>query len=165
MLLSRADRLKIAAQPVVAPINLPAPIRGWNTRDALTDMDPLDAIQLDNLFPDASGVNIRGGYQPYATGLGSGAVQTLAEYNAGSTRKFLAAASGAIYDISASGAVGAPLATGFGSDQWQTVNFLKHTFFANGTDNLQDFDGSTIGDATFTGVTLSTLVGGWLYQN
>src|ERR1700742_2746076 len=109
-LLSRADRLKIATPPVVDPTNLPAPIKGWNTRDALTDMDPLDAVQLDNLFPDTSGVNIRNGYQVYATGLGAGAVQTLAEYNAGSTRKFLAAASGAIYDVSASGAAGAPLA-------------------------------------------------------
>jgi len=162
--LSRADRLKLAASPVVDPINLPAPIRGWNTRDALTDMDPLDAIQLDNLFPDASGVNIRGGHQPYATGLGAGAVQTLAEYNSGATRKFLAAASGAIYDVSASGAVGAPLKSGFGSDQWQTVNFLSRTFFANGSDTMQVYNGSTVADSTFTGVTLATLIGGWLYQ-
>ncbi len=164
-LLSLADRLQIAAQPVVQPTNLPAPIRGWNTRDALTDMDPLDAVQLDNLFPDASGVNLRNGYQSYATGLGVGAVQTLAEYNAGATRKFLAAASGAIYDVSASGAVGAPLASGFGSDQWQTVNFLSRTFFANGNDTLQVYNGSTVANATFTGVSLSTLIGGWQYQN
>jgi hypothetical protein len=162
--LSHSDRLKMASAPITQPLNLPAPIKGWNTRDALTDMDPLDAVQLDNLFPDASGVNIRNGYQPYATGLGGGTVKTLAEYNAGATRKFLAAASGAIYDVSASGAVGVPLASGFLSDQWQTVNFLSRTFFANGADTMQVYNGSTVVNATFTGVSLATLVGGWLYQ-
>lgn len=166
-LLSHAERLQAGQAPVVQPINLPAPIKGWNTRDALTDMDPLDAVQLDNLFPDASGVNTRNGYQVYATGLGSGSVKTLAEFNAGGTRKFLAAASGAIYDVSASGAVGAPLASGFSSDAWQTVNFLSRTFFANGTDTMQVYNGSTVTNAAFAGgstPSLSTLIGGWLYQ-
>jgi hypothetical protein len=162
--LSLADRLKFAAAPVADPLNLPAPIKGWNTRDALTDMDPLDAIQLDNMVPDTSGVIIRNGYVAYATGLGAGAVQTLAEYNAGAVRKFLAAASGAIYDISASGAVGPPLASGFGSNQWQTVNFLSRTFFMNGNDTMQVFNGTTVVNAVFTGVSLASLIGGWLYQ-
>lgn len=167
-LLSQADRLKIASAPVIEPINIPAPIKGWNTRDALTDMDPLDAVQLDNLFPDTSGVSTRGGYQSYATGLGTGSVKTLAEYNAGNTRKFLAGANGGIYDVSASGAVGAPLASGFSSDAWQTVNFLSRTFFANGADTMQVYNGSTVTNAAFTGGStpaLNTLVGGWLYQN
>src|ERR1700744_1142402 len=95
-LMTRQQRLQIAQQPVaVAPPSVGGPIKGWNTRDALTAMDPLDAVQLDNWYPDASGINMRNGYVVYATGLGSGTVQTLAEYNAGSVRKLLAAASGA----------------------------------------------------------------------
>lgn len=162
--LALADRLRIASPPVAQPSNLSAPIKGWNTRDAITDMDPLDAVQLDNFFPDANGVSVRNGYQPYATGM-VGTVQTLAEYFAGATRKFLAAANGSIFDISASGPVGAALATGFSSNQWQTVAFLSKLFFANGHDTMQVFDGTTIGDATFTGPTLSTLVAGFQYQN
>jgi hypothetical protein len=94
-----------------------------------------------------------------------GTVETLAEYFAGATRKFLAAANGKIFDISASGAVGAPLATGFTSNQWQQVSFLSRLFLANGHDTLQIYDGATVANSTFTGVTLSTLVAGFQYQN
>lgn len=163
-ILSLSDRLQAASAPVAEPLSLSAPIRGWNTRDALDAMDPLDAVQLDNLFPDANGVSVRNGYQSYATGLG-GPVQTLAEYYAGGTRKFLAAANGKIFDVSASGAVGAPLATGFTSDLWQTVAFLSRLFFMNGSDTMQIYDGTTVANATFTGVTLSTLTAGFQYMN
>jgi hypothetical protein len=155
----------MAQQAVAQPVPpLPAPIKGWNTRDALTAMDPLDAVELDNFYPDNSGVTVRNGYVVYATGVGSTAVATLAEYFAGSVRKLLAASSGGIYDISVSGAAGAPLASGFGSNNWQTVAFLSRLFFANGVDTMQVFNGTTVVDATFTGVTLSTLVGGVQYQ-
>jgi hypothetical protein len=174
--LGRLGRLKVAQAPVaVAPPSVPAPIKGWNTRDALTAMDPLDAVQLDNWYPDSSGLLLRNGYLSFATGLGFGAVKTLAEYNAGSIRKFLAAASGNIYDISAGGTAFssgfssgfggfAVLGTGFTSDAWQTEQFLSRLFFANGADTMQVFDGTTLGASTFTGVTLSTLVGIKQYQ-
>ena len=165
-MLSRAERLKFASQNVAQPLpSLIAPVKGWNTRDALDAMDPADAVLLDNWFPDAGGVLVRNGFQLYASSVGGGPVNTLAHYHAGSTNKFLAAASGNIYDISAAGAPGAPLATGFSSDAWQTVNFLSRTFFFNGADTAQVFNGTTIANATFTGVTLSTLVGGIIYQN
>ena len=161
------DRLQAAAQSVVQPYSFVSPIKGWNTRDALDAMDPADAVQLDNLYPDAGGVSTRNGYALYASGLGAGSVQTLAEYDAGGIRKFLAAANGAIYDVSASGPVGAPLASGFASNAWQTVNFLERTFFANGTDTMQVYDGSSVGNAAFTGGStppLDTIIGGALYQ-
>lgn len=162
--LTRQQRLQIANQASVEPTMLAAPTKGWNTRDALDQMDPLDAVLLDNWFPDVSGVKLRNGYASYATGVGSNPVKTLAEYFYQSTHKFLAASSGGIYDISAAGAAGAPLASGFGSDIWQTEPFLGKLFFANGTDTLQVFDGSSIGNASFTNVTLSTIVGIRQYQ-
>ena len=176
--LGRLGRIKIAVAPVaVAPPSVPAPIKGWNTRDALTAMDPLDAVQLDNWYPDANGLNLRNGYTTFATGLGAGAVKTLAEYNAGATRKLLAACSGVIKDISAGGGAsgfssgfssgfgGFPvLGSGFTNDAWQTEQFLSRLFFANGSDTLQVYDGSTLANASFTGVTLSTLVGVKQYQ-
>lgn len=176
--LSRAQRLQVAQQAVaVAPPSVPAPIKGWNTRDALTAMDPMDAVQLDNWYPDASGVNLRNGYTVFASGLGSGSVKTLAEYNVGSVRKLLACASGFVYDISAGGVSGFSsgfssgfgggftiLGSGFSSDAWQTEQFLSRLFFCNGVDTMQVYDGATLSAATFTGVTLSTLVGVKQYQ-
>jgi hypothetical protein len=164
-LMTRQQRVALGQAPVaVAPPSVPAPIKGWNTRDALTAMDPLDAVQLDNWYPDTSGLNLRNGYVPYATGLGGSAVETLAEYNANAIRKLLAAGDGSIFDVSANGAVGAPLASGFTSNAWQTEQFLQKLFFCNGADTMQVFDGTTLAASTFTGVTLSTLIGVKQYQ-
>lgn len=162
--LTLAQRRALGAKPVTVPAKVGAPVGGWNTRDALTEMDPLDAVVLDNFYPDLNGVSSRNGYASFATGVGTGPVQTLAEFNAGSIRQFLAAASGSIYNISAGGVAGAALASGYNSNQWQTANFLSRMFLANGSDTLQIYDGATIGNSTFTGVTLSTLVGVFVYQ-
>jgi hypothetical protein len=162
--MTRQQREASGARPFMQPQSVPSPITGWNTRDALDAMPPTDAVLLDNWYPDAGGVNLRNGYVPYSTGLGVGAVKTLAEYNAGTIRKLLAGASGAIYDVSSSGAVGAPLASGFGSDAWQTASFLSKLFFCNGVDTVKVFDGTSLSNSTFTGVTLSTLVGVAVYQ-
>ena len=166
-LMTRQQRLQIAQQPVaIAPPPVGAPIKGWNTRDALTAMDPLDAVQLDNWYPDTSGINLRNGYVVYATGLGSGVVKTVAEYNAGATRKFLGACGGDWFDISASGPVGSALASGFSNDAWQYEQFLSNLFFVNGSDNPQIYNGSTFANANFTGsgLTVSSLIGVKQYQ-
>jgi hypothetical protein len=163
-MLSRADRQKFASQTNVAPpVPLICPTKGWNTRDALDAMDPADAIQLDNFFPDANGVVVRNGFVPYASGVGTSAVKTLAEYNAGSADKFLAAASGNIWDIS----TGTPssLASGFTNDGWQTALFLSNLFFFNGVDTAQVYNGTTVANANFTGVALDSLYGCTIYQN
>ncbi len=162
--LTRQQRLQIASQATSQPTMLPSPSKGWNTRDALDEMDPLDAVLLDNWFPDAGGVKLRNGYESWATGMGSNPVKTLTEYFAGSTRLFIAAANNGFYDVSASGPVGSALATGFTNDAWQTEAFLSHLFFVNGSDTAQIFDGSSFANATFTGVTLSTLIGVKAYQ-
>lgn len=162
--LTRQQRQQIASANVTKPITLPPPLKGWNTRDALSSMDPQDAVQLDNFFPDVGGVVVRNGYTSYATGVSSSPVKTLAEYNYQATRKFLAAAGGGIYDVSASGAAGAALKSGFTSDIWQTVSFLGKLFWTNGADTMQIYNGTTFADSTFTGVTLSTLIGCTLYQ-
>lgn len=175
--LSLSQRLKQATRPIVQPTNIAAPVKGWNTRDALDAMDPLDAVQLDNFFPDGGGVAVRNGYQLFASGIGFTPVLTLAEYNAGSVRKFFAASSGRIVDISAGGDAGfgsgfsSGFSSGFGSplgtftnDAWQWVNFLSHLFMVNGSDTMQVYDGAAFANGTFTGVTLSSLVGVAVYQ-
>lgn len=164
MWMSKKNRLKAAAKMENIPYSVTAPISGWNARDALDEMEPTDAVTLDNWYPDNMGVFVRNGYTPFASGVGSVPVRTLAEFQAGGTRKFIAAASGNFYDISAGGVAGAPLKTGFSGDAWQTVHFKSLMYFANGLDNMQAYDGATFTDAPFTGVAMNTLVGGIIYQ-
>lgn len=183
--LAYAQRLAQASQITVVPQSLPAPIKGWNTRDALDEMDPLDAVQLDNWYPDAGGCVVRNGYTSYcvcgtaaafSNGFSNGfqfqnletnPVKTLATYNFGATSKFLAAAGGKFYDVSSSGFSGAAIKSGFTSDLWQWAPFLQKLFFVNGQDTPQVYNGSTFSDTTFTGSGLTTtnLVGVITYQN
>ena len=62
--------------------SLPAPIGGWNARDSLANMDPMDAVVLENMFPTVSATTLRGGYTKWATGL-DGQVQSLFVYSGG----------------------------------------------------------------------------------
>ena len=121
-------------------------------------MDPEDAVLLDNWFPGLGSVSVRPGSSTYATGLG-GTVETLAEYDAGGTRKLLGAANGSIFDSSNPGAVGAALATGFTSNRWQTANFKGKQFWVNGTDTEQTFDGASFSSSGWTGFTTGTAIG------
>jgi hypothetical protein len=165
-MLSTQQRIQQGAQPFTAPLSVPAPLKGWNTRDELDAMDPLDAVQLDNFYPDSEGVYVRTGSQSWATGLGSGAVETLAEFRNASADKLLGACGGSIFDVTAGGAVGAALGSGFSGDRWQTVNFLSHLFLVNGADAPQIFDGTTLANASFSGsdLTATTLNGVFQYQ-
>ncbi|MBL4752023.1 MAG: hypothetical protein JKY52_00270 [Flavobacteriales bacterium] len=134
---------------------LQAPIGGWNTADSLATMPQLDAIVMDNFIPDESGVILRGGDTLFATGM-SGAVEMLIEYVSPTDNQLLAASDGNIYNITS----GTPstLGTGFTNAQWQTANYNTFTFFANGADTVQRYDGTTLANSTFSGVTLSTLI-------
>ena len=124
----------------------PSPVGGWNTRDALADMKPTDAIVLDNWFPKTSYCEIRGGYSSHATGM-TGSGKTLVTYNAlnGTNKMFCATASG-VYNVSSAGAVGASVATPTnGKYQWTmfgdgTSNWL---IMVNGVDKPLYYDGTT----------------------
>lgn len=157
--------------PQTTTISVPSPTGGWNARDSLDAMDPSDAISLVNLFPTFGKVSRRGGYQLYATGLG-GPVETLIEYNAAGKRVLLAAANGNIFDASLPGAIGSALATGFTSNRWQGVTFqnaagIANMVLVNGADAPQEYDGSSIGNATISGtdLTVTTLLGCTVFKD
>jgi hypothetical protein len=133
---------------------IPAPTGGWNTRDSLDTMKPEDAVNLENMIPGLGMVSSRGGTQSYATGLGA-AVKTVAEFNAGSSRKMIAAANGKIWDISSAGA-GVSLASGFADDNWSYQQFDDSSGGArgglvNGSDAPQIYNGATIGAMAISG--------------
>lgn len=155
-------------QGTATTVVIPSPVGGLNTRDALDAMKPTDAISMVNLYVAPDGVRVRRGHATYRTGVGTGAVETLAEYHAGATRKLIAAGGGAIYDAT----VQAPtsLGTGFTGNAWQTAMMEDSSAGAvlgmvNGLDTPQYFTGSALNSLTISGVTGSTLSGIFVFKN
>lgn len=131
---------------------IPAPIGGWNARDSVDSMDTTDAIQLDNFFPGVSRCKLRKGFSAHATGMGTGSVSTVIEYSPKSgTRKLVAGANGKLYDATAAGAA-TEKATGFTSNTWQSVVFANTLVLVNGADQPQQYDGTTVSTAAYTGI-------------
>lgn len=168
--------LNIVQQGVANVQSLPAPVGGWNARDSLANMEPTDAVVLENLFPTVSNVIMRGGYQKYATGLG-GQVQTLMAYSAGNSQKLyaIAATTNSLFDVTAGGAVGAAKVTGLSTAIWEYINVTtaggNYLYAVSGSDKPILFDGTTWlrvdGSSTIaiTGVTTSNLCNITLFKN
>lgn len=128
-------------------ISRPAPIGGWNARDALAAMPPTDAPIMINWWPTPANVQLRGGYSAFATGLPS-QTESLISYKGNTQKNFFAAAGGNIYDITGGGAVGAPVQTGLSSNRWEYVNFTttagsRYATLFNGVDSPRYWDGAT----------------------
>jgi hypothetical protein len=121
--------------------NIPAPIGGWNTRDSLSLMPAIDAISLDNFFPQVGSVKSRGGSEEFATGFGAD-IETITSLNS-STVTRLAAASDKIFtwtDIK--GNTATQIGAGFTNARWQTVNMGDSVLMFNGADTPQRYNGS-----------------------
>lgn len=136
------DRLRQERVTEATRGNIPAPIGGWNTRDALSLMPPIDAITLDNWFPQVGSVKSRRGSEEFATGFGSN-VETITSLNAGGTITRLAAASDKIFTwTDVLGGTGTQIGSGFTNARWQTVNMNDSVLMFNGFDNPQRFNGT-----------------------
>lgn len=134
--------------------SVPAPVGGWNARDDIDNMEADEAVSLVNWWPGQGYVSNRRGHTSHATGLG-GAVETVGEFNAGSTRKMFAAANNTIWDATAAGAASS-LATGFTNNRWQWAQFDDSSGGArvglvNGADAPQIYNGSAVSAMTLTG--------------
>ena len=168
--------LNVVQQGVASVQSLPAPVGGWNARDSWANMEPTDAVVLENLFPTVSNVVMRGGYDQYATGLG-GKVQTLMAYSAANSQYLyaIAATTNAVYDVTSPGAVGAAKVTGLSNAIWEYINVTTaggHYLYAvNGVDKPILYDGTTWlrvdGSSTIavTGVTTTSLSNITLFKN
>ena len=157
-----------ARQQISALMSLPAPLGGWNARDALAAMKPTDAVALENWFPGTSYCEIRGGYAEHVTGLSGASYKSLLVYNgtSGTSEMFVATQTG-IYDVTSAGAVGASLLSNSnGRCQWTmfgdgTSNWL---ISCNGQNDPAYYDGTTWtavnsgSTPALTGVTSNTLI-------
>lgn len=129
--------------------NIPSPVGGLNTRDAESSMEATDAVVMENWFPSQGYVSTRKGFTQYLTGL-SGYVETLMEYNAGTTRKFICANDTQINDITNASSV-VNLGSGYTNARWQWVNFNSYLILVNGSDTPLTFDGNTLANSTISG--------------
>ena len=158
--LRQATQRRRASQ-TTQPVALQSPYGGLNTRDALDSMAITDAIVLDNFFPSEGKVSVRPGFTSHSTGMGAGAVETIAEYQSGTTRQLIAAADDKLFNATAAGAAtdisdaGAP----YTNNRWQWANFNGVIQFVNGADDPRSWDGSTMTLPAWTGTTVSEFVG------
>ena len=149
-----------AKRAVSQPVSLPAPVGGWNARDALPSMAPSDAVILENWYPATTEVALRDGYEKHATGI-TGQVETLMAYSGAATDKLFAIAGGSVYDATSSGAVGAAVVTGLTNSRWGYCNIAtaggNFLSMANGVDAPMNYNGTAWTTPTITGVTATTL--------
>ena len=165
---------KIPRQQAAQTVTVAAPIGGWNARDALGAMDPLDAVTLQNFWPGTNSVILRNGYTKHATGLPA-EVQTLMAYSSGTSNKLFAVSDGKIYDATNTGAVGAAAVSGLTNSKFQYVNITtpaaSYLMAVNGADKLRTFDGTnwhTDGDGSpydITNVDTATVANITLFKN
>ena len=132
-----------AKQNTAKTTSVPAPIGGWNGRDSLANMNPIDAVQMVNWYPTPTDVTMRKGYTKSSTGI-TGAVNTLMNYPTTSGYKLFAVAGTKIWDATASTAT--QVYSSLTSDKLQYVNFTNtaanYLITCNGVDPVTIYDGS-----------------------
>lgn len=127
------------------PYTLPAPTGGWNARDSLPTMPSNDAVKLENLFPDTTGVKKRAGSRRWAHGVGADLVETLAPFSEADGTVSLVATGNLLgtKDLYLLGSTADSTATAIGhvnteptltEVRCQYVQFNHHLIFVNGTD-------------------------------
>jgi hypothetical protein len=144
--------------------SLASPIGGWNARDSLAEMNPLDAVQLVNFFPTPTDVTLRKGYTKSSIGI-TGNVETLMNYaNFDGSNTLFAVANGVIYNASTSTATS--VFTGLTNSRFQHCmistdggNFI---IAVNGQDAAMIYDGTRWAKmaTTSTAAVISTITRG-----
>jgi hypothetical protein len=143
--------------------SLPSPIGGWNARDSLAEMNPLDAVQLVNFFPTPTDVTMRKGYTKSSIGI-TGAVKALMSYSSPTGTKLFASTETIIYD--ASTATATQSLTGNTDGRWIHVMLTTAggSFMpaVNGVDPMVVYDGTrwSRSATTSTAQTISTITRG-----
>ena len=139
-------------QAVAQVAQIPAPVGGLNARDALASMDKIDALMLENFFPEGNYAHLRKGYASHATAM-TGDVQTLMTYHALNGTEALFA--GAIYNVTSAGAGTSSYSTSITVNKWQWINFSNsgtlYILAVNGTDTPLKYNGSAWSTNSITG--------------
>lgn len=166
-------RFQAIKRTVVVAKTIPAPVGGWNARDPLADMSPLDAVGLVNIFPRVSDCAVRGGAANHATGF-LAQPKTLALYTPPTAvNKMFAANNSGYFDVTSAGAIGATVAAltdGYCNWTQMGVSGGHYLLSFNGVDKPWYYDGTTwiaIDGASvpaITGVTTTLLISANVYK-
>ncbi len=144
---------------------IPAPVGGWNARDAIDKMEPTDAVRLVNWIPRAGYVESRRGRTQHTseidgvgpfTGLG-GSAESLMAYRGTANEALIAAANGKLFNVTTSDAI--TLASAFTSNKWQYTAFDNLMLLVNGANTPQIFNGTAVSAMVITGATPASLWG------
>ena len=155
--------MAVAKQRTAITASLPAPIGGWNARDSLAEMNPLDAVQMVNFYPTPTDVTLRRGYTKSSTGI-AGDVLSLLNYSGPTGNALFGATSSTIYNVSTSTATVS--LTGNTSGQWvqTSITTAGGSFMpaVNGQDPMIVYDGTRWQRSATTGTaqTISTITRG-----
>jgi hypothetical protein len=136
--------MAVAQKRSALTTSLAAPIGGWNARDSLAEMNPLDAVQMVNFFPTPTDVTLRKGYTKTSTGI-TGNVESLMNYTKAVSYELFAFAENTIYESKQNPAL--PVFTGISDAKWQHANMTNaggHYLAAvNGVDPALFYDGTS----------------------
>ena len=155
--------MAVAQQRRATTASLPSPIGGWNARDSLAEMNPLDAVQMVNFFPTPTDVTLRSGYTKSSTGI-SGDVLALLNYSSPTGNTLFGATNTTIYNVSTSTATVS--LTGNTNGQWVQTSLTTAggSFMpaVNAVDPMIVYDGSiwSRSATTSTAQTISTITRG-----
>ena len=128
----------------MAARNFEAPTGGLNTRDALDNMPPNDAVHMVNWVPEPGFVRSRKGYVPYQSLTPASPVETLEGFISAGSSVLIAGHDNSLINVTVQGAPDV-LATGFNSNRWNAQPFMGKMIFMNdsGLDLPQVYDGAT----------------------
>lgn len=133
------------AQEIGQSSSVPAPVKGWNTRDPLANMGKTYAVQLDNWLPRAGTVDLRPGVTEHATGFGTESVKTVMAWKGTASQKLFGVTDTGIFDITAAGAIGAAVqAVTEGYCCYTNFNTTGQSYLitVNGVDDLLHTNGT-----------------------
>jgi hypothetical protein len=152
--MARQTSLAKRVQRVSTQQTLPSPVGGLDALHSLAEMAPTNAVEMVNFFPQQFGVRVRKGWYKHATGLPA-QVESLFLYSAASgVQQLFAVSQAKLYNVTAQGAVGAPILTGFINNRWQhqmMVNqFGSWLSLVNGFDLPQKYNGTVWTNQTMT---------------
>jgi hypothetical protein len=136
---------------------LPPPIGGINSSANYDDFGPNDAVDLLNMLPKSSSVDVRKGSRLHQDPAGTGIVKTIFSHSEpNGTQKLLCAIGGKINDVTSY--LGSPtvFSPTFTSDEFSTAQTGGFTVVVNGADTPHRYSvGSGLNTTTFTGTGLT----------
>jgi hypothetical protein len=127
-----------------------APTGGWVSATNLAAAPPGSAFILENFYPTTTGIKMRSGSRKHATAEADEPLESAFSYVGVSADEMFGACNGAVYNLtSVADPDVAPTAdiTGQTSDYYSALNFTtvagQYLLIANGTDDIQIYDGSS----------------------